>query len=391
MPRDAENYKEKRRIFCVITQGQEGGAQRFVSQLAHNLDQEKFSLHVVWGASSGAALAHTLPVGITHATLHHLRRAVSPWHDIKALNELRRHMRDFRPDVVLCISSKAGFLGSRAAHGLRSEFPHMKVIYRIGGWTFNDPWPTWKKKLYIWLERISASWKDIIVLNNSHDFNQAKELGIRPRHELLKIYNGLDAYLPFLERETARAFLDHRIPESYQHTTYTWLIGTVANLYETKGIETLIDAAIHTEPSIRFIVIGDGPLRRTLEQHIIRSGLSHRFFLLGRIKDAWKYLPGFDAFVLPSLKEGFSWALLEAMAAKIPIIATRVGAAPEMIEHGTSGLLCAPGNPKELAQAITQLLEDSDLRQSMTIDAHQRVLNTFTLREMMSHYEKLLS
>jgi glycosyltransferase involved in cell wall biosynthesis len=391
MPRDAENYKEKRRIFCVITQGHEGGAQRFVSQLAHNLDGEKFLLHIVWSASSGTGLAHALPAGVAHTTLNHLRRAVSPWHDFQAIYELRRHMREFRPDVVLCVSSKAGFIGSRAAHGLRSEFPNMKVIYRIGGWTFNDPWPAWKKKLYIWLERLSASWKDIIVLNNSHDFQQARELGIRPRHELLKIYNGLDAYLPFLERETARAFLDHRIPESYQRNPSPWLVGTVANLYETKGVETLIDAATRTEATVRFVVIGDGPLQRTLEQSIIRAGLSHRFFLLGRIKDAWKYLPGLDAFVLPSLKEGFSWALLEAMAAKIPIVATRVGAAPEMIEHGTSGLLCEPGDAEGLARSIMQLLKDSELRQSMTIDAHQRVLNTFTLREMMSQYEKLLS
>ena len=390
MPRDTENYKEKRRIFCVITQGHEGGAQRFVSQLAQNLDPEKFLLHIVWGASSGAGLAYALPTGVTHATLNHLRRAISPWHDVKAIYELRSHMREFRPDVVLCVSSKAGFIGSRAAHGLRSEFPDMKVIYRIGGWTFNDPWPAWKKKLYTLLERISASWKDVIVLNNSHDFEQAQQLGIRPRHELLKIYNGLDAYLPFLERETARAFLDRRIPESYQLKPYTWLVGTIANLYETKGVETLINAASQTESSIRFVVIGDGPLRRKLEQHIVSSGLSSRFFLLGRLKDAWKYLPGFDAFVLPSLKEGFSWALLEAMAAKIPVVATRVGAAPEMVEDGTSGLLCEPGNAGELAGTVSRLLEDSELRQNMTIDAHQRVLNTFTLREMMSQYEKLL-
>jgi len=299
-------------------------------------------------------------------------------------------MRAFRPDVVLCISSKAGFVGSRAAHGLRAEFPDLKVVYRIGGWSFNDPLPRWKKKLYLWLEKFSARWKDIIVLNNEHDLQQAHALGIVPRQQVMRIYNGLDAYLPFLERESARAFFDHRVPQSAREHAYDFLVGTVANLYETKDIATLIRAATQVGANTRFVVIGDGPLRRELEHLIITMGLTNRFFLLGRIKDAWRYLAGLDVFVLPSAKEGFSWALLEAMAAKVPAIATRVGAVPEMIEDGVSGLICEPGNAHQMAQKIVELTNDAELRQSFAIDAHQRVLNTFTLREMISQYEKLL-
>jgi len=390
MPLEAEYRKEKRRIFCVITQGEEGGAQRFVSQLAEHLNPDRFLLHIVWGVSSGNALARTLPAHVSHAIAHHLKRNVSLWHDIRAIKELRQLMRAFRPDVVLCISSKAGFVGSRAAHGLRAEFPDLKVVYRIGGWSFNDPLPRWKKKLYLWLEKFSARWKDIIVLNNEHDLQQAHALGIVPRQQVMRIYNGLDAYLPFLERESARAFFDHRVPQSAREHAYDFLVGTVANLYETKDIATLIRAATQVGANTRFVVIGDGPLRRELEHLIITMGLTNRFFLLGRIKDAWRYLAGLDVFVLPSAKEGFSWALLEAMAAKVPAIATRVGAVPEMIEDGVSGLICEPGNAHQMAQKIVELTNDAELRQSFAIDAHQRVLNTFTLREMISQYEKLL-
>ena len=133
------------------------------------------------------------------------------------------------------------------------------MIYRIGGWTFNDPWPAWKKRLYIFLERLSARWKDIIILNNSHDLDQAHRLGITPRQKIVRIYNGLDAYLPFLEHDTARAFLDRRVPETSQAQTYDWLVGTVANLYETKDIPMLIGAAARVGGNVRFVVIGDGP------------------------------------------------------------------------------------------------------------------------------------
>lgn len=391
MPTDADNRKEKRRIFCVITQGEEGGAQRFVSQLAHGLNPERFLLHVVWGATSGSALGRILPAHVTHATARHLMRSISPWHDMQAVRELRHQMREFNPDVVLCISSKAGFVGSLAAHGLRSALPDLTVVYRIGGWTFNDPWPVWKKKIYIWLERLSARWKDFIVLNNSHDLDQAHRLGIVPRQRVLRIYNGLDAYLPFLEPSTARAFLDNRVPDASRGDSYDWLVGTVANLYATKDIATLVSAASRVGGNVRFVVLGDGPQRRELEHLIIRYGLEDRFFILGRIKDAWQYLKGFDVFVLPSVKEGFPWALLEAMAARVPVVATRVGAVPEMIEDGVSGVICEPGNGEQIARGIIHLLGNDKLRQDFAIDAHQHVLNKFSLREMIAQYEKLFS
>lgn len=390
MSSEATTIHPKRRIFCVITQGEEGGAQRFLAQLAQHLNPATYTMHVVWGHNTGNDLARLLPSSVTHAVARHLTRSISPLHDALAVSELRTMMRAFQPDVVLCLSSKAGFVGSLAAHGLRAEFPTLKVIYRIGGWTFNDPWPSWKKALYVGLERFSARWKDDIVLNNTHDLEQAKSLRIIPRQQLLRIYNGLDAYLPFLELAAARAFLDSRAPESARTKPYAWLVGTVANLYATKDIATLIRSALHTTANVRFVVLGDGPLRRQLEQLILLNGLQDRFFLLGRIPDAWRYLSGLDVFVLPSLKEGFPWALLEAMAAKVPSIATRVGAVPEMIKDGISGLLCTPGNPEELGRAITRLTHESDLRKNIAVDAHQTVLNKFTLREMIAQYEKLL-
>ena len=95
--------------------------------------------------------------------------------------------------------------------------------------------------------------------------------------------------------------------------------------------------------------------------------------------------------MLPSVKEGFPWALLEAMAARVPVVATRVGAVPEMIEDGVSGLICEPGNSEQMAHAIVRLFGNDTLRQDCAIDAHQQVLNTFNLREMISQYEKLFS
>lgn len=381
----------KTRIFCVITQGEMGGAQQFVAQLAHNLDADRFSLHVVWGATGRDTLARSLPPQTTYATARYLVRHIAPWHDLMAVFELRHQMLDYRPDIVLCISSKAGFVGSWAANGLRSAFPRLRVMYRIGGWSFNDPWPAYKRHLYIWLERLSARWKDYIVLNSTHDLDQAHELRIRPRHKVMLIYNGLDPYMPFLPHDEARAFLDGRAPATLHATSYDWLVGTIANLYPTKDIPTLVRAAARVGGNVRFVVIGDGQQREAIERCIRQYGLQNRFILLGHTKDASKFLTAFDVFVLPSVKEGFPWALLEAMAARVPAIATRVGAVPEMLEDGVSGILCEPGNAEQVAHGIVQLLGNDKLRQDLAIAAHQQVISKFSLREMIDQYERLFT
>lgn len=300
-------------------------------------------------------------------------------------------MRSFNPDIVLCVSSKAGFIGARAAYGLRQSHPDLKVIYRIGGWSFNDPVSAWKRRLYLTMERLSARWKDIIVVNNSHDLDQAHAVGIRPRERVIRIYNGIDPFLELSERATARSFISSRIPEQYRPGAATRLVGTIANFYPAKDIPTLIAAAARMQGDVRFVVIGDGPQRVELERLIADYELAKTFFLVGRVTDAARLLTAFDVFVLPSAKEGFPWALLEAMAAKVPVVATRVGAVPEMLEHRVSGLIVKPRDPEMLARAITELLGNERLGQELAIRAHQQVITRFTLREMISQYEKLFA
>lgn len=381
----------KTRIFCVITQGEMGGAQQFVSQLAHNLDADRFSMHVVWGATGQNTLSRSLPPHATYGTARHLVRHPSPWHDVMAIFELRRQMSEYRPDIVLCISSKAGFVGALAARPLRAKFPGLKVIYRIGGWTFNDPWPAYMRYLTTGLERLSAHWKDYIVVNSTHDLDQAHELGIRPRHKVVRIFNGLDPYQVFVPREEARTFLDERARTISRAPAYDWLVGTIANLYPAKDIPTLVRAAARVGGKVRFVVIGDGDQRKYIEHLIEQYELQDRFILLGRIKDASKYLAAMDVFVLPSVKEGFPWALLEAMAARVPAVATQVGAVVEMLEDGESGILCNPKNADQMAHGIVQLLGNDKLRQDLAIAAHQQVISKFSLREMIAQYERLFS
>ena len=282
---------------------------------------------------------------------------------------------------------------------LPSDFVRPKVIYRIGGWTFNDPWPAWKQSAYRWLEKLSAPWKDYIIVNNKHDYDQTIRFGIRPREKVVLIHNGIDPYkLDFLEKDEAKIKLYEKLPSNQKRGNFFregLIIGTIANFYPTKGLQYLIEAfstlnAQHSTLNASLVIIGDGPERKKIELRIKDAELQNSVFLTGRIPDAHRYLKVFDIFVLPSVKEGFPWALLEAMSAKLPVIATVVGANPEIIENDKNGLLVPPADSTAIAEALERLVKNESLRHEFGIQAHQTVLHRFSLNRMISQIEALL-
>ncbi len=272
-----------------------------------------------------------------------------------------------------------------------------KVICRIGGWSFNEPisWPM--RCFYILAEKCTAKFKDIIILNNRHDLEQAERLKIRPRQSIELIHNGIDPYkLEIFGRDEAKIKLFEKLSQRQRGFLHAKIaVGTVANFYKTKGLEYLIEAvkmlgAEHKIQDVAFVIIGDGTEREKLELQIKESGIKNKIFLTGKLPDARKYLAAFDIFVLPSVKEGFPWALLEAMAAKLPVIATNVGAVPEIIEDGKNGFVVEPRKPELLAQKIKELMDNERLRHELGIQAHQTVVLKFDLNKMVQQIENLL-
>ena len=390
----------KKRILFVITQSAMGGAQRFLYNLLAQIN-DRYDIKVAVGSDGGNELIERIKLlNIEVSVLENLKREISPAKDIKACFEIRDLINQFRPNTLFLLSSKAGFLGSLASRFLidHSSFvishSSLKVIYRIGGWSFNDPWPNWKKKLWINLERISAPWKDVIIVNNERDYNQAKELKIKPREKMALIYNGLDIYkMEFIPREEARLKLFEKISRHSGRIFQTeTIIGTVANLYPAKGLATLIEVAEHfkNNNTMVFFIIGGGPEYHNLKLKIENLKLEKKVYLLGNIPNAKEYLQAFDVFVLPSAKEGFPWALIEAMVAKLPVIATQVGAVPEIIDNGKNGFIVEPDNPQQLTAKIKELLANDYLLKEFPIQAHQTILFKFSEDKMVKEIESLL-
>ncbi|MGN6202714.1 MAG: glycosyltransferase [Solirubrobacterales bacterium] len=171
------------------------------------------------------------------------------------------------------------------------------------------------------------------------------------------------------------------------------LVLTSARLSEQKGLPVLLEAAAEV-PEAVFALAGEGPERARLEGLAEQLGVSKRVRFLGRREDVPELLAACDVFALPSLYEGTSLAVMEAMAARRAVVSSAIGGTEELIEDGRSGLLVPPGDHRALAAALRRLLDDPELRGQLGSQARQRVEQNFTRAGMAARvssvYEELL-
>lgn len=365
----------KCKIALAVTLGEIGGVQMFLLRFALYLKEKGYDITFIIGPGDwlvNKAKEHD----IKWIKLQHLRREIHPWKDLLAINELRKIFLDNHFDAVHLNSSKMGVIGSIAAH--QASVKH--IVYRIGGWVFLEMLPTWKKNVYIWAERITAQYKDQIICVHQDDVELAERLKIKPKNKIICIPNGIDAE-QFSNRLKSRALAReelHMNPDAF-------VFGSISNFYPPKNIPDYIEAIASmakTYHQVTWVLIGDGPQRKLIEEKIQVLKLEKQVKLVGEKNDASSFLPAFDAFVLPSTKEGMSWALLEAMAAGLPCIATDVGAAKWMFE-GNAGLIVKPGDTQELAETMDKLISDTSLQITLGKNAKEAVKNRFPLSKTL--------
>ncbi|KKS74216.1 MAG: Glycosyl transferase, group 1 [Candidatus Azambacteria bacterium GW2011_GWB1_42_72] len=243
----------------------------------------------------------------------------------------------------------------------------------------------------MWAEKISAPFKDLIITNSEFDRQLAIKNNIIKPEKIIVIYNSLDFdNLNFLPKKEARKFIASKINNSQFIIPDSILVGAIANLYKNKGLIYLIFAmAKISDNHINAVIIGDGPEREILKKLIKKNNLENKITLIGYVPDAYKYLKAFDAFVLPSVKEGQPWTILEAMAAEVPIVATNIAGIPEMIENEKSGLLVEPADSEALASAIEKMLTHPDMTQEYSQNAQTTVKEKFSLVDMIRKNEEL--
>ena len=368
------------KILYFITQSEYGGAQRYVFDLANNLKSD-FQVAVAMGEQGkDGRLAKKLDENdIKYFILPHLKRDISPLNEIFALREIIKLIKKYQPDIIHLNSSKISILGSLAA-----LFTKTKVIYTVHGWVFNEPLPTPLKWFYLWLEKFTAKFKDKIICVSESDRQVALKYKIAPVEKLITIHNGLVFCHSGLDPESSIKKLEQI---SGVKLTNNFLIGSIGNLYQTKGFEYFIKAADvlinQSRLSATFIIIGEGKEREALEKLIAKYNLKNNFILAGNIDQAARLLPAIDVYVCSSVKEGLSYTLIEAMQAGRPIVATKVGGNPEMIENEKTGLLSKPADARDLAEKIKTLLNNKALALELGQNGKAKAMVEFGLEKMV--------
>lgn len=226
----------------------------------------------------------------------------------------------------------------------------------------------------IWYWQINK----IIVVSEKNRLQFQDYFSVRPK-KLLKIYNGVNqaSLNCTISKKDSRKQLGLP-PEKI-------LIGTVGRLHAQKGHFYLIEAAetvVKKYPESHFVLIGDGELRTKLISQIQQKQMENSFSVLGYRDDIPLILQSLDLFVLPSLAEGFPFAILEAMAAGLPVVATDVGGVREIISPGETGMIVLPANSHELAGVICALLQNEKQMKMLGQQAKQKVFNHFNLKKM---------
>jgi len=399
------------KILYFITQSEFGGAQRYVFDLADNLKAD-FRVAVAMGEQGdNGKLAKILhDNNIEYFIIPRLKRSISPINDIIAWFEIKKLIKNYRPDIIHLNSSKISILGS-----LASLFTKAKIVYTAHGWVFNEPLPAWLKYFYLYAEKFTAGFKNKIICVSEYDRQTALKHKIAPVEKLITIHNGI-APINFYPKEEARRILSvilegaqrpiesPRLNDETQDSiafgsrmTNNFVIGSIGNLYKTKGYEYLIEAAniLMSDLSFprrresKFVIIGGGSERKNLENLIKKYNLKNNFILAGQIDQAAKLLKAFDIYVCSSVKEGLSYTLIEAAQAGLPIIATEVGGNPEIIENNKTGSLVKPADARELADALQKLINDKNLQIQLGEKAKQKVNQNFGLGKIVEATRKV--
>ncbi|HLD28555.1 MAG TPA: glycosyltransferase family 4 protein [Patescibacteria group bacterium] len=375
------------KILYIITQTEWGGAQKYVYELCSSPEAKNHEITVAVGDNPDKALVNKLTqINIPVVILKHLVRQISPIKDVLAIFELKKIYKKIKPDIIHTNSSKPSIVASLAFIFYRYK-PYAisyKPIYihTVHGWAFNENISQFKKKVLLWAEKFTAKYKDKIIFIAAADKKSAEKNKIKIKDSVI-IHNGINSDIDFLPKEEARKkLLKNHQPYAINHK----LIGTIANFYNNKGLNYFIEATrllVDQNPNIVSVVIGDGELRQYLKNLITNYSLENHFLLLGKHENASGYLKAFDIYVSASVKEGLPYSIMEAMSAGLPIVATRVGGVPELIQDRENGLLAQSQNPEDLASKIKYLLDNHDLADELAQKANSTVSQNFTISQMI--------
>lgn len=365
------------KVLHVVETLDVGGTEMQMVQVALRLDPRRYHVRVACLRASGPLIGPLQAAGIEILEFTKGRTFTS-FQSLYQLLRLAWYIHRERIDVVHAHHLGANLMAVPAARLARAP-----VILSSLRNLAHLPWYTpFRRKFMRLVYRLSTG----VVANSEAIGRLLVEQFQVPADRVHIVHNGVDC-------ERFPSFKSGRRQLHFNVGSEAKLIVNVANMHSpVKGHTDLIEAArtvCASIPQARFVFIGDGEQRPHLQEQVHQAGLDEFFVFLGNRDCIPELLSCCDLFVLASRAEGFPNALLEAMAAGLPVVATRVGGVPEIVEDGRSGLLVSPGNAAALAGAVIQLLQDPSAAARLATAGQQRVRKQFSLDRLIQDLHHL--
>jgi glycosyltransferase involved in cell wall biosynthesis len=291
--------------------------------------------------------------------------------DLSAAWRLSRVVKRLRPDVLHAhdphgVAMAALALSMGSAGGGRA--PTLVASRRVDFHLSRNSLSRWKYRQVDMFIAASKAVERMLITD-----------GI-PASRVVTVHEGIDI-------EHVEAVPPVNVHEAFWLPHHAPVVGNIAALVPHKGQRHLVEAAhlvVQALPDARFIILGEGELRESLERQVHEHRLEKHVLLPGFRTDVLGCLKGFDVFVLCSLTEGLGTSILDAMAASKPVVGTRAGGIPEVIDDGVTGFVVPPRDDKALAEAILALLRDQKLRERMGEAGRKRVAERFSVERMVA-------
>jgi glycosyltransferase involved in cell wall biosynthesis len=361
-----------KKILLVISSLHHGGAETIVADLYRSVDRQRFEVSLCLLKFRGAVGDQLIREGYS---IVELPRVSAPVLKYLTFRNLRAFIRanDFEIvhshctysfiDSALCRITGVKFKLVHTFHF--GNYPHYKARYKL-------------------LEGIASRVAHTLVAVGQHQLETVRKLYKLHQCRITRIWNGV------------ANIKHHDVPvEGWRQYPDQIIIGSIGNLIPQKGYTELLQVAEIVKEQkrpVRFVVVGGGYLATQLKAECSKRGLDGMVLFAGYIdKAAWRALPLFDIFFMPSRWEAMSVALLEAMAAEIPIVATSVGDNALVINDRESGIIVPPYDPATMAQSLMEFIDSPDLRLRLAKAARAKFEKDFTVGHMVKRYEALYS
>ena len=372
---------ERPKIKIIHIMQSAGGVAEYVKELIRNMDKNKYENTII--VSNDYINNYDILNQCDKYYFVDMIRKIDLKKDLSSIIKIKKIIKKEKPDIVYLHSSKAGALG-RIALLFDTK---IKIIYNAHGWYFNADIGK-KKILYKWIEKILAVKANKIVAISNSEYKSAIEEHVCKNDKMVLINNGIDIK-KFSNNEEYRKETRNK----YKIKNDEIIVGIVGRISEQKDPITTIKAAskiIKQNKKFKFMFVGTGELKKTILEYAKKEEIESNIIITGWINNVEKYIPAFAIALFPSKWEGFGLAIVEYMACKKPIIATRIGGIADILNDSNCAFFISKGDYDGIVKQINYILENGNKIKKIVEKNYNECIDRFSIEQEVNLTETLI-